>query len=378
MLNLFINSIIIIFFLFLTIKLNRDFFKIENNVFSSFLVYHLALTFIYVNFFKIGDWETFLTLEGHIPELSILRSLIGSHFINSFIYLLKLYSFNNISIIILFSLISFFGIVIFIKNLMMLGVEKKICYILLFMPGINFWTCPPGKDGLTLLFLSLFFFFFLNKKVLISFLFLLLIFFIRPHIGVIFMISFFLFQFITSKNKIYSAPIIALFVLFIDFFINLKLINFNFFGITNYFIKIGDNSNGLFDKIQNQIISLSNKYDHTDSYYESSNIYINMFEYILFPLDFILKNNSIFINLSIMLEIFTFVLIGTLLSASKVKSKIDKNIITLISCCLLVYLLIMPNVFFNYGINSRQKWMILPFLIYFLFSFKNFLSGLKK
>ena len=79
-----------------------------------------------------------------------------------------------------------------------------------------------------------------------------------------------------------------------------------------------------------------------------------------------------------MLEIFTFVLIGTLLSASKVKSKIDKNIITLISCCLLVYLLIMPNVFFNYGINSRQKWMILPFLIYFLFSFKNFLSGLKK
>ena len=82
------------------------------------------------------------------------------------------------------------------------------------------------------------------------------------------------------------------------------------------------------------------------SYYESSNIYINMFEYILFPLDFILKNNSIFINLSIMIEIFTFVLIGTLLSASKVKSKIDKNIITLISCCLLVYLLIMPNVFF--------------------------------
>ena len=108
-------------------------------------------------YFKDGaaDYKTYLNLTTFNGFNT--NSLISADLITTLVALLKYLSLNDLNIILLFSLISLSGIIIFYKNLLKLGLEKKIALFFLFIPGIHFWTCAPGKDSLILLFLSCFF-----------------------------------------------------------------------------------------------------------------------------------------------------------------------------------------------------------------------------
>ena len=154
MLSLIYNYLIINFvLLFFTFNINKNFFKIDRNIYLLNLFYHLGITIIYINLFKDGaaDYKTYLALTNY-EKLSI-STFISSELINSIVSIFK-YNllFNDFNLILLFSLISFFGILIFIKNLQKIGVEKKITNLIYLLPGIHFWTCMPGKDSLILFF----------------------------------------------------------------------------------------------------------------------------------------------------------------------------------------------------------------------------------
>ena len=103
--------------------------------------------------------------------------------------------------------------------------------------------------------------------------------------------------------------------------------------------------------------------------YESSNFLFNIFNYLVFPIEFIFRSNSFVVNLLIMTELATIILVSHCLLKSK-KIFSDKRIFYFLSICCLIYFLIIPQVLFNFGINTRQKWMILPFLFYFIFLLK--------
>ena len=125
-------------------------------------------------------------------------------------------------------------------------------------------------------------------------------------------------------------------------------------------------------------MNIAQKYGLSNSTYDAGNILSNIFAYVLFPLDFILKPNSIFIDILIIAEIICLIFIIFLILKNSKISIIDNRLIYFLSTCLLLYLFILPQVFFNYGINVRQKWMILPFFIYFSFLVRNLFVKINK
>tara|TARA_B100000989_G_C19403136_1_gene410880 strand:- start:193 stop:786 length:594 start_codon:yes stop_codon:yes gene_type:complete len=195
---------------------------------------------------------------------------------------------------------------------------------------------------------------------------------IRPHIGLIFLISIALTEFILIQK--YRNKFLMLLITIVCFY---GIINFpktqGFF--LNNSLVLSDN---IFLQILNQLNAISQKYNSSNSFYGGGNILSNIFNYIFFPTDFIFKKTSLFIDFSIYLEICTSIFISALILKHKKELIIDKKIIYFLSICVLLYLFVMPQVFFNYGLNIRQKWMILPFVIYLLFLLKNLLVKMNK
>ena len=162
MLSLIYNSLIInSFYLFLIFKWNSFFLNIDKKRYTIFIFYHFFLTAFYVFVFSTteADYQTYLELK-HVKSFDVYNFLTTTEFVYSIIYFLKnfLY-FKDHNIILFFSLISFLGVSIIIKNLIKIGVEKKIALYLFFIPGVHFWTSAPGKDSLILFFLAFFFIF---------------------------------------------------------------------------------------------------------------------------------------------------------------------------------------------------------------------------
>lgn len=356
---------------FLTKELNFKYFKLNNQQFATTLAYHfcLGLVFIFLLKEKTADYTSYVNLQ-HMKPFSFPDSFVSVELIYNFVYILKKLNFNDSNIILVFSLISYFGILVFIKNLIKLGIEKKIAYLIFFIPGIHIWTSLPGKDCIIFFSLSLFFYSYLNKKFLFSILFIIIVFLIRPHIGFMFILSVvlvYLFSF-----KLHMRFILILLIIPALFYLVLDVPGGSYLQNTDI------SSENFFIKMLSQLHIQTQKFANTNSHYTGGYIITNMFNYILFPISFIYKSSSLSLNISIIIEILTLVFLIILISNQKKTFKIDKKIIYFLCICTLIYLLIIPQVFFNYGLNSRQKWMIIPFLIYLIFLLKNFFVILKK
>ena len=375
MLSLLYNNIALLIIFIITLKINSKYFKLDPLLFNSFLFYHGLFTLLYLFVFngKTADYYTYLYLVGmpYPHDYIDPYSFLSSNFVYQIINLFKSLLLNDFNIIVIFSLISFFGIIIFIQNLIKLGMEKKFAYIMFFIPGVHFWTSILGKDSLIFFFLSCFFYFYINKKFFYSIIFIILVFLIRPHIGLMFLISITITEFFLIKGlKKYIFVFSSLSFLILIF--NLPFINNLFLNSSQL---LTDN---LIIKIFHELSNISQKFLLSSSYYEPSSIYVNMFNYIVFPLPFILSNNSFVTNSFILMEFLTLIFVITLIIKNKKSFEIDKRVIYFLSICVLVYLMIMPQIFFNFGLNSRQKWMIIPFIIYFFVLLKNLFVKTKK
>lgn len=370
MFEIIFNTIVINFFLLFSISfINLKYFKLNNLIFTNLLFYHLILTSIYIFFFKHGaaDYKTYLNLTTF--NGFSLKALVSADLITTLVAILKICFLNDLNIILLFSLLSLSGIIIFYKNLLKLGLEKNIAIFFLFIPGIHFWTCVPGKDSLILFFLAIFFYFYIEQRKFLSFIFILLVFLIRPHIGFIFFASVIITEFflIRGLKKIIFLSIL----LFIFYFvINLDMVRY-------FFLDEKILSENIIVQIISNLNNFTNKFTYSDTGYEPNNFLFNIFSYIIFPIEFIFTENSFVINSTIMIESLTFLIIIHLISRSKKSIFLEKELIYFLMTCCTIYLLIMPQALFNFGLNVRQKWMIVPFLIYLIFLTKNLLVTIK-
>jgi hypothetical protein len=375
MLNLTYNYFFLFFVIYLTLKTNNRYFNFDNLVYFLCLIFHLSLTFIYTKIFKIGDWDNYIQVPYigfNLGEFSTAL-FFSTALVQTFSFLLsKLLFINVVNEILLYSLFSFFGILLFVKNLIKLGFEKKNAYFLLFIPSIHFWTGIPGKDSLILFFLSCFFHLYIDRKILYSIVTLLIVFLIRPHIGAIFLFSVVIIEGISLKE--FYKKLNLVFVSSITFYLLLTAKR------TKGFFLSAENidSNNVFTQLSNQLWIIANKYTVAGSTYEAGNLLSNVFSYVLFPIEFLFKSNTQFLNILIIIEIFSLIFIFFLFVKNSKTVRIDKKLIYFLSICLMIYLFSVPQLLFNYGINVRQKWMILPFLIYFSFLLKNLFVKINK
>ena len=130
--------------------------------------------------------------------------------------------------------------------------------------------------------------------------------------------------------------------------------------------------------LQGSLKYIINKYTNSSTSYENTNFILNIFNYVFFPLEFLLKQNSLAVNSSIMMQIISVVIIINFIFLKKSKIKLDNKIFTFLIFLNLIYFSILPQMLFNYGLNVRQKWMILPFLIYLLLFLANLVVQRKK
>ena len=370
--NLYSSLIVNLFFFFIIKKIKNDYFRLNNKFYFIFLLYHLEITTFYILFFKNGaaDYKTYLaltTFDGFFE-----RGYVSSDLITTFVAFLKLIlNFSDLNIKILFSLFSFIGTIFFYKNLISIGLTKKLAQLLIFIPSMHFWTCPVGKDSLIFLFLNWFFYLYINKKLYFAIVLIFFTFLIRPHVGLIFFSSFLITEFFLIKGH-------KKFLIFLLFLASFYLI-LTTGSVSYFFISSETLSTNPIINIFHRISLFMDAFSLSDTSYENSNFILNMFSYIFFPLEFILKQNSFMVNANLLVVLLESIFIFKLVSLYKNKYniKIDKKIIyfLLIYCCF--YLLTIPQFLFNFGLNTRQKWMIIPFLIYLIFLLKYLLVKIK-
>tara|TARA_B110000467_G_C18057113_1_gene334264 strand:- start:2 stop:616 length:615 start_codon:yes stop_codon:yes gene_type:complete len=195
---------------------------------------------------------------------------------------------------------------------------------------------------------------------------------IRPHIGAIFLLSVAIVECISIRGLYKRLTFFLFSGMCLYLLLTLKRTKGFFLSTENL------NSDNFFLQITNQLWIIANKYTFSGSAYEAGNLLSNIFSYVLFPIEFLFKSNPLFINILIIIEIFSLIFIIFLFIKNSKTIKIDKRLIYFLSICLLLYLFSIPQVFFNYGINVRQKWMILPFLIYYSFLLKNLFVKINK
>ena len=375
MLSITYNYLFIFFIVYLTLKTNKYFFNFDDLIFILSLFFHLSLTIIYIKIFKVGDWASYIQVPYigfNLGEFSTAL-FFSSALVKNFSFLLnKLLFLNAFNEILIFSLFSFFGIVLFVKNLIKLGFEKKNAYFLLFIPSFHFWTGIPGKDSLILFFLSYFFYLYIDKKFFLSLIPIFVVLLIRTHIGAIFLLSVAIVECISIRGLYKRLTFFLFSGMCLYLLLTLKRTKGFFLSTENL------NSDNFFLQITNQLWIIANKYTLSGSAYEAGNLLSNIFSYVLFPIEFLFKSNPLFINILIIIEIFSLIFIIFLFIKNSKTIKIDKRLIYFLSICLLLYLFSIPQVFFNYGINVRQKWMILPFLIYYSFLLKNLFVKINK
>lgn len=375
MLSITYNYLIFFFLIYLTLKTNKYFFNFDNLIFISSLLFHSSLTIIYINLFEVGDWGSYIQVPYigfNLGEFSTSLFFSSALIRNFSFFLNQLLFLNAFNEILIFSLFSFFGIVLFVKNLIKLGLEKKIAYFLLFVPSFHFWTGIPGKDALIIFCLSYFFCLYIDKKIFLSLIFVLIVLLLRPHIGAIFLFSVAITECISIKGLYKKITIFLFSGISLYLLLTSKRTKGFFLSTENI------NSDNFFLQITNQLWIVANKYTLSGSAYEAGNLLSNIFSYVLFPIEFLFKSNALFIDILIIIEIFSLIFIIFLLVKNSKTVNIDKRLIYFLSICILMYLFTVPQVFFNYGINVRQKWMILPFLFYFSFLLKNLFVKINK
>ena len=158
MFEIIFNTFLInLFFLFSISYVNFKYFKLNNFIFSQLILYHFILTAFYIFYFKDGaaDYKTYLNLTTFNGFNT--NSLISADLITTLVALLKYLSLNDLNIILLFSLISLSGIIIFYKNLLKLGLEKKNSIIFFIYSWNSFLDLRAWKRFINIIIFILFF-----------------------------------------------------------------------------------------------------------------------------------------------------------------------------------------------------------------------------
>ena len=292
--------------------------------------------------------------------------------INFFFKDLFYFDYFSVNIITFFPVIWATLLLLSIINTLKSTVQKFLLYIMLALPSLNFWTNLLSKDMLSYCILSFLVFSMLKKNNLLIIFGLFFLFLVRPYVLFFFLITFLIFglfffikNIVFSKFKIQYLKIFLFLIFFIIssviiFFISKKLLgSFGADFLSGNFIAI--------------VESLQRHYTNTPlGIPTDTNFIIRFFSYFFYPFPWSNLYKEKYYLIMILENCFLiFLIIFTLYKNFKIKSNTYiKDYYYLIPIFSFILIgLVLSLVTSNLGIAFRQKWMILPFII-ILISFK--------
>jgi hypothetical protein len=353
-----------------------------NYVFFNYIFfYHLFFVIIYFIYitFDISDaksiyYKSTITSFSNFVEIydSIIPIALGLN--NSILTSKFFYSFFNLtffSMTILYALISLSGVLLMCNavNKYFYQNNQRINQLYIsffFFPSIHFWQISISKDAIVFFGISLFIYSLFNiRKYYIFFVIsILMVFAFRPYIVPIFVFSSFIYLCIDSKIKLierFLLLIIGLISLIFLMPIAVAYIGIspsNIFDIKELIYLVKSILTQAYENASQQDAGLDKK---SMSYYQ------HFFIYLFYPLDFLNTNLMIVASSIENLILFFYILILIITKDLKTINKFQFSVF-LIFIILFTILAIRTS---NLGISMRQKWMVIPFLYFFLINFKN-------
>ena len=383
--NFFISGLIIISSLVLTISIFK---KNKEDLHIAILIFFWHLFFAYVhhyyslyyNYASDSYNYYFGTLENSFSSwLSFNLLNVGSNFVKNIVYIFhRLISFSYFNVFLLFSMIGYYGVLLLYKNLVKISNNhyKLIILSLALMPSMNFWTCGISKDLITFFSLNYFLYTTLRRNRINFFPLVITIFLIslvRPYVALILLFSYFI-SLLFKRRKILKDYLMLSTSLIFSFF--LYLIFETIYGIKINFFTLNSTYNSLIQIIENRQVYNINASSFIDL--RSMNFVEKIFAYYFrpFPLE---ANNLMQILVSI--ENLYFLLLFIFVSIFSIKfiyrnifkpEVIFRNInykyfVNILYIVMLTILLSQTTA--NFGIASRQKYMLLPFIYFMIFTF---------
>jgi len=273
--------------------------------------------------------------------------------------------FSFFDLFLLYNFFGYLGILFFAASINQAIQGKVLKYRLLgaflvLLPSVSFWTSAIGKDSIAFMAVGMALWSSLNlknrKKLLILSIFIMLL--VRPHIAFVLLISF-IFSLIFNKNiNFYTRIFLGLITSSASVIIFPLIINYV----------------GLQDA--NDVSDVSAYIDQRQSYnadggssvdISSMSLPMQMLTYMYRPLPF--EAHSIFALLASFdnLLLILLSLIGLFYIFRKNKPSVNSNRLFL-WLYFYISLIMLATTTANLGIAMRQKWMILPFLIFLLLS----------
>ena len=365
------SILILILSIFLIFKIGKS-LKLNENEIILIFCWHSFFAF----FFMIND-----LFDGHDASGWYNRAHIGENFYygNGFMYsfnsVLQSLKVKYVAQNLMYNLLGTFTIFIFytkIKELCRYKSNKKFFFIssvLVFLPGLMFWSSGISKDSITIFAFALLYYSVSSKFNIHFFLFsILLILLARPFLIPFFFTGLYLYYFLNlffdKKNKFKKKVAQGIFmVLMLYPLAVLPNMGFSYFSSAPDFWQF-DLAN-IYSLITNYMQSSKTFYAETNLGIPSDTIFWKRYLYFLYmPLSITqLSPATIYFTFENLFFLFVTIII---IKEFKLNLK-GTNILTLsYYLSILVLFLFIPLIFSNYGIALRYKWLVVP---YFLLAF---------
>ena len=367
-LDIFSTFIVFVLGAYLIYKTSNIFETTKTRVLGLY-IWHTVFSLIYA-FLSVGysDAAKFYTDSiGIMPNLDIGSPAvvyISGIFTNSF-------GLSFLGVFMVFNIFGSIGLLFFDASLRHAIVNKSslVKFIAMFtvlLPSMSYWSGGIGKDSIAFMSTGLLLWAAIDFKKRYKFLYVsfFFMFMVRPHIGGLMIIAYFL-SLLINKNLPLIKKFFYLLVLLLVFKFIIPIV-FEFAGFDEI---ISINS---LKEFTNQRAT-SNFYGDGSIDISSMSFNLKLFSYIFRPLPY--EAHSLLSLVSSLENLFLLIVfIYSLFSILKFKKK--KFILNHPKenrWFLLIFsvfsLILLSNVTSNLGISARQKWMFLPILLYFSFLF---------
>ena len=350
----------LIFFLYF-LRYLISYLKLEKNKVYFLVSFHyvfIIFSYIY-SLFNVNDVDTYFQ-HGYLFATGEDEVISANYYVAALnyllIYLLNLHYFTTFIFIGFFSSIGYVLLYAsFSEILKNFKINKNYLLLFFLFPSWHFFTSFPGKDGILLFALGLYYFFLSKKKYFFLILPLVLVYLFRTHMVILLLGStvfvWATYNFINKKNKLFYLIFFSLSFILIIFFIN-KL-NPSYLDPLFNFLELG--------RFYRNLSILD-----TGWYSTGDNIFFNSFKYLLYPLYDLSSLTRIIISFENILFCLVF-LIGMMNINKKLLFELlKKNEIIFALVFFICGVLILSNFTANIGISTRQKWMMMPSLILFI------------
>ena len=289
----------------------------------------------------------------------------GTHFIDYVSYILVSY-FNlpYLGLFLFFNIIGSIGLVIFYAILYSITRNssrtiKRMAVLFVFLPSISFWSSAIGKDAISFLAIVLALWAALNlsRRTLLMAIAIVLMLLVRPHMAGILVISLLVSMLIGSKKMSFMKKLLISSIIFP---IAIILVPFagKYAGIQD--VTNAEEINSYIESRQSVNMDGGSSLDIT-----SMSLPVKVFTYLLRPLP-----HEVHSITSLLSSIDNLLLLGLFLYGVRFlrvkKITISNHTFMWVYVAIATFLL--SSMTPNLGIAVRQKWMIMPILIYLLFA----------